>query len=60
LDTGQATKEKRSRPDFSGRFFYARRDPSSLLEWGEEGIKKQRLFQEQPLRLLYFMLGFSK
>jgi hypothetical protein len=26
------------------RFFYARRDPSSLLEWSDEGIKKQRQF----------------
>jgi hypothetical protein len=24
------------------RFFYARRDLSSLLEWSDEGIKKQR------------------
>jgi hypothetical protein len=26
------------------RFFYARRDRSSLLEWSDEGIKKQRQF----------------
>jgi hypothetical protein len=26
------------------RFFYARRDLSSLLEWSDEGIKKQRQF----------------
>jgi hypothetical protein len=43
-----------------GRFFYTRRGPSSSLGWGEESIKKQRLFKEQPLRLLYFMLGFAK
>jgi hypothetical protein len=42
------------------RFFYARRDLSSLLEWSDEGIKKQRQFLELPLRLHYFMLGFSK
>jgi hypothetical protein len=31
-----------------------------LLEWSDEGIKKQRQFLELPLRLLYLMLGFSR
>jgi len=58
IQVGQP-KKKEAAP-ILGRLLYTRRDPSSLLEWGEEGIKKQRLLLEQPLRLLYFMLGFAK
>jgi hypothetical protein len=40
----QVRQPKKKKPQRKLRFFYARRDPSSLLEWSDEGIKKHRQF----------------
>jgi len=40
LDTGRATKEKRSRPDNSGWFFYAREAASETSSMYRQGKNK--------------------